>query len=270
MDGQSLAERLVRRDRVIVALMIGVLFLLAALYTISGIGMDMSALDMTAMRGMADMPGSRSPGVWTAGHALLVFLMWWVMMVAMMLPSVAPTVLLYAALLRRGSAAARVPAISAAFVAGYLAAWAGFSAGAAGLQWGLEALGFASATMLRLIDSLPGALVLVAAGLFQFTKMKSACLTRCRSPAEFIARRKRPGIAGGFAMGVEHGFYCVGCCWVLMALLFVGGVMNLIWIAVLAAWVAVEKLTPFGDMARRAAGIALIVWGGIILAGAGG
>lgn len=270
MDGQSLAERLVRRERVIVVLMVGVLFLLAALYTVFGIGMEMSALDMTAMRGMTDMPGPRSPGIWTAGHAVLIFLMWWVMMVAMMLPSVSPTVLLYAALLRRGSEAARVPAIAAAFVGGYLVAWAGFSAGATGLQWGLEALGFASASMMRLIRTVPGALILVAAGLFQFTKMKGACLTRCRSPAGFIARRRRPGIAGGFAMGMEHGFYCVGCCWVLMALLFVGGVMNLIWIAVLAAYVAVEKLTPFGDAARRAAGVILIVWGGVILAGAAG
>ena len=251
----------------IVALLIVVLFLSAALYTVFGIGMDMSALDMTAMRGMTDMPDPRAPGDWTAGHAILVVLMWWVMMVAMMLPGVSPTVLLYTALLRSGADAARVPAVSGAFVGGYLAVWAGFSSAAAGLQWFLEAQGLVSGTMMRLTDTAPGAVVLIAAGVYQFTRLKGACLTRCRSPAEFITRRRRPGIPGAFAMGLEHGTLCLGCCWFLMALLFVGGITNLFWIAGLAALVAVEKLTRFGDLTGRIAGAALIVWGGGVLAG---
>ncbi len=251
----------------IVALLIVVLFLSAALYTVFGIGMDMSALDMTAMRGMTDMPDPRAPGDWTAGHAILVVLMWWVLMVAMMLLGVSPTVLLYTALLRSGADAARVPAVSGAFVGGYLAVWAGFSAAAAGLQWFLEAQGLVSGTMMRLTDTAPGAVVLIAAGVYQFTRLKGACLTRCRSPAEFITRRRRPGIPGAFAMGLEHGTLCLGCCWFLMALLFVGGITNLFWIAGLAALVAVEKLTRFGDLTGRIAGAALIVWGGGVLAG---
>ncbi len=270
-DGRAaagLAESLLRRDRALVLCLIAVLFALAGLYTVLGVGMDMSALEMTAMRAMRDMPGAATPGLWSPGHALLVFLMWWVMMVAMMLPSVAPTVLLNAALLRRGSAPARAPAISAAFLAGYLAAWAGFSLVAVAAQWSLEAAGLVSATMMTLIDSVPGALVLIAAGVFQFTPLKRACLRHCRSPVDFLTQRRRPGASGALAMGLEHGVYCLGCCWFLMALLFVGGVMNLYWIVGLTAFVALEKLTPHGEVASRLAGAGLVVWGGYVLVSA--
>jgi predicted metal-binding membrane protein len=223
---------------------------------------------MTAMRGMQDMPGMRAPGQWTPGYAALVFLMWWVMMAAMMLPSVSPTILLHSALLRRGSEAGRVPVVSATFLAGYLAAWAGFSAVAVAAQWALEAAGLVSATMMTLIGTVPGALLLIAAGLYQFTPLKAACLRQCRSPAEFITRRKRLGASGAFVMGLEHGAYCLGCCWFLMAMLFVGGIMNLYWIVGLAAFVALEKLTPFGETASKVAGAALVVWGGSVLLGA--
>ena len=229
--------------------------------------MDMSALEMTAMRGMRDVPATTAARPWSSGYAVLVFLMWWVMMVAMMLPSVSPTVLLYAALLRRGAAAGQVPAISAAFLAGYLAAWAGFAAIATVAQWRLEAAGVVSASMMTLVDTVPGAIVLIAAGAFQFTQLKTACLRHCRSPAEFITRRKRKGVGGALAMGGEHGIYCLGCCWVLMALLFVGGIMNLYWIVGLTAFVALEKLTPFGEVASKTAGAALIFWGFYLLAG---
>lgn len=260
-DPKGLAERLLRQERRVVLALIAVLFALAGLYTAFGVGMPMSALEMTAMRGMTDMPGSAAPGRWSAGHAALVVLMWWVMMTAMMLPSVSPTVLLHAALLRLGARAARVPAISAAFLTGYLAAWAGFSVLASATQWALEATGQVSASMMTLTGTVPGALVLIAAGAFQFTPLKRACLSHCRAPAAFLARRHRPGATGAVAMGLEHGAYCLGCCWVLMALLFVGGVMNLYWIVALTALVALERLTPFGAAAGRAAGAGLVVWG---------
>jgi predicted metal-binding membrane protein len=247
---------------------IALLFALAGLYTIFGVGMEMTALEMTAMRGMRDMPAAVTPGQWSSGYAILVFLMWWVMMVAMMLPSVSPTVLLYSALLRRGAAAQQVPVISAVFLTGYLAAWAAFAAAATAAQWSLEAAGLVSASMMTLVDTVPGALVLIAAGVFQFTPLKTACLRHCRSPAEFITRRRRSGVEGAMAMGVEHGLYCLGCCWFLMALLFVGGIMNLYWIVGMTALVALEKLTPFGEAASRFAGAALILWGGYLLAGA--
>ncbi|WP_245770568.1 DUF2182 domain-containing protein [Roseovarius azorensis] len=244
------------------------MFLLAALYTFFGVGMSMSAFQMTAMRGMRDMPGSHAPGAWSLGYAILIFFMWWVMMVAMMLPSVSPTVLLYSALLRRGSDADRVPLISAIFLVGYLSTWAAFSLVAAGSQWALEAMGIVSATMMTLTDTVPGAIVLILAGLFQFSSLKQACLDHCRSPARFITMRRRSGAVGAFRMGLEHGLYCLGCCWFLMALLFVGGIMNLYWIVGLAAFVAIEKLTPFGDRIAKLAGGGLMIWGAFILVSA--
>ncbi|MHA6344397.1 DUF2182 domain-containing protein [Roseivivax sp. CAU 1761] len=261
MADHGLTERLLRRDRSLLIAMIGMLIVLAGLYTVHGVGMRMSALEMTAMRGMRDMPGPQIPGDWTLGYAVLVLLMWWVMMVAMMLPSVAPTVLLHAGLMRRSGHAADVPTMSAAFLAGYLLIWGVFSLAATGLQYGLEAVGIVSATMMTLIGTVPGGLVLIAAGLFQFTPLKRACLSHCQSPARFLTKRRRPGHRGAFRMGAEHGMYCLGCCWFLMALLFVGGIMNLYWIVGIAAFVAFEKLTPYGGPIGKLAGAALILWG---------
>ncbi|KUF08796.1 DUF2182 domain-containing protein [Pseudoponticoccus marisrubri] len=268
MTESPLAERLLRRDRALLLGLLALLFALAGFYTLFGVGMRMSALEMTAMSGMRDMPGPVAPGAWSAGYALLVFLMWWVMMVAMMLPSVAPTVLLHAALLRHAGRSGQVAALSGAFLGGYLAIWAGFSAMATAAQWALEAAGLVSATMMTLIDTLPGALLLIAAGLFQFTPLKAACLEHCRSPARFLADRRRPGRRGALVMGLEHGAYCLGCCWFLMALLFVGGIMNLYWIVGLAAFVALEKLLPRGPDLARLAGAGLVAWGLWILGAA--
>ena len=114
---------------------------------------------------------------------------------------------------------------------------------------------------MTLIDSLPGGMVLIAAGLFQFTPLKQACLSHCQSPARFLTERRRSGHRGAFKMGLEHGIYCLGCCWFLMTLLFVGGIMNLYWIVGLAAFVAFEKLTPYGGPTSKVAGAALTIWG---------
>ena len=260
-------ERLLRRDRLGVAMLIATLFGVASLYTVSGIGMKMSALEMTAMDGMRDMPSSDVPGSWSTDYMLLVFLMWWIMMIAMMLPSASPTVLLYSALLRRGAAARHAPALSAVFLSGYLTAWAAFSVMATILHHALETWGLVSSTMMTLINTVPGALLLITAGLFQFSTLKHICLQHCRSPAEFITRSRRPGAMGAFRMGLQHGSYCLGCCWSLMALLFVGGVMNLYWIAALAGFVAIEKLLPRGDLVSKAAGTFLMLWGGYLLVG---
>ncbi len=267
MTQLSVTERLLRRDRHLLVLMICALFLLAGLYTVFGVGMDMSALEMTAMRDMRDMPGVRAPGDWSASHALLVFLMWWVMMIAMMLPSVAPTVLLNAAMLRHTEDADRVAELCSVFLAGYLVAWAGFSLVAASVQWALEAAGVVSATMMTLIDTVPGGLLLIVTGVFQFSSLKAACLAHCRAPIKFLTERRKPGVRGAFLMGLEHGTYCLACCWFLMALLFVGGIMNLIWIVGLAAFVALERLSPWGETAPRVAGVVLILWGVVILGG---
>jgi predicted metal-binding membrane protein len=254
----GLLERLLARERLLVGGALTAVCLIAAAYTVAGVGMDMSALTMTAMSSMRDMPGGREAGAWTPAYATLVFFMWWIMMIAMMLPSAAPTILLHAALARTGKAAGSVPSQSAAFAGGYLATWAGFSLFAASLQWGLEAAGFVSATMMTLTArGLAGGL-LVAAGLYQFTPLKNACLTHCRSPAQFLVEHRRPGIAGAFRIGLAHGAYCAGCCVALMALLFAGGIMNLWWIAGIALMVAVEKLAPAGQRIGRVLGAVLI------------
>lgn len=263
MTEGGLTERLLRQDRGVVIAAIIAIFTLAGVYTIFGAGMRMSSLEMTAMRGMSDMPGPNAPGDWSFGYAILVLLMWWVMMVAMMLPSVSPTVLLYSALLRRGSDAALVPAISAAFLGGYLTVWGGFSAFATTAQWALEATGFVSATMMKFVSTVPGGLFLILAGIFQFTPLKQVCLTHCRSPAKFITEKRRTGVDGAFRMGLEHGVYCLGCCWFLMLLLFVGGIMDLYWIVGLGALVAFEKLTRYGETISKITGATLVVWGGL-------
>lgn len=259
-------ERLLRQDRLVLGSVIAILFAVAALYTVLGVGMSMSAIEMTAMSGMHDIPGPRAPGAWSVSYAALVFLMWWIMMIAMMLPSVSPTILLHAALLRHGNSDQNVTWVSLAFLAGYLLTWAGFSLLAALAQWALERTGLVSPTMMSLLHSTSGGLVLIAAGAYQFSPLKAVCLDHCRSPAHFIAEHHRPGATGALLMGLEHGAYCLGCCWFLMALLFVGGVMNLYWIVGLTALVAIEKLAPRGDSVARLLGLGLIAYGIYIVA----
>jgi predicted metal-binding membrane protein len=205
------------------------------------------------MAGMAMPP----PFGWAAAVA-----MWWVMMVAMMTPSVTPLVLLYVRVLRhhRGNAS-RVALAPAVYVAaGYLAVWLAFSLVAASVQLLVLRTGYLSSTMLWSSSALFSAAVLALAGLYQLSPLKSACLAHCRGPVEFLTRHWRPGRLGAVRIGVRHGAYCVGCCWMLMALLFVGGVMNLAWIAALAILVLVEKLAPAGPTVSRASGAVLLAW----------
>lgn len=200
---------------------------------------------------------------WTPGYAALVVIMWVVMMAAMMLPSAAPAILLVAALMRQRGDGRQLRA-SWVFACGYLAVWFGFSLMAAVLQWGLDQAGLLSDTMVSGSVVLAG-LLLIAAGIYQWTPWKQACLRQCRSPFELLTRYWRQGALGPAWAGVRHGAYCLGCCWMLMALLFVGGLMNILWIAALAILVFVEKLLPFGPRASRVAGAAMIVWGAVVL-----
>ena len=199
---------------------------------------------------------------WGPGTAAAVVLMWSVMMAAMMLPGAVPMVLLFAQLARRGGGSR---ATTWAFAGAYLLAWAGFSAIAAALHWLLQRIGLVSPMMVSTSPTLTAAL-LIAAGAYQFTPLKAACLTRCRSPLAFLMAEWRKGIAGAFIMGLRHGAYCIGCCWALMALLFVVGVMNLPLVAMLALAIAAEKLTPWGEWIARGVGIVLILGGGWVLA----
>ncbi len=214
-----------------------------------GAGTGMSAVAMTQMAGMPDMDMMMERAVWTPAYAVLIFAMWWVMMVAMMLPSAAPMLLLFARANRAQKARDRPYVATGIFAAGYLAAWGGFSALAAGLQWGLEQLDLLGPMMATTSWWLGGA-ILLAAGVWQLTPIKGVCLRHCRSPLSFLAQKWRPGPLGAFHMGLEHGTYCLGCCWFLMGLLFFGGIMNLFWIAGLAGFCSAGEDDPDGPLAR--------------------
>jgi predicted metal-binding membrane protein len=193
-----------------------------------------------------------------------LFAMWAVMMVGMMLPSAAPAALLYGSLVRKHAERGRTLPAVWVFVGGYLAVWMGFSAAAALLQAMLAQAALLTPMMASASAPLSGALLLVA-GIYQLTPLKQACLGKCRDPVGFFLTRWRSGPGGAFRMGVAHGVYCVGCCWALMLLLFAVGVMNLAWVALVAALVFVEKLLPAGRLTARFAGAALILAGLVVL-----
>ena len=266
MGQTSVIEATLRRDRLAVAAGLVLVALAAWAWTLAGVGMTMTpsggGMAMTRAIGAAAM----TPAPWSPAHAGLVFLMWWVMMAAMMLPSAAPLVLLAAALHRRKGRDGRPALAAGVLAAGYLAVWGGFSLAATLAQWGLEDAGLlAPGTMAAAAPMLAGGLLL-AAGLYQLTPLKRACLRRCRSPVAFLVAHWRPGAAGAFRLGLAHGAYCLGCCWFLMALLFVGGVMNPLWIGALALYVLAEKLAPRGHLLSRASGLLLAGWGVATLA----
>ena len=197
---------------------------------------------------------------WDLAHLVLLFAMWVVMMAGMMLPSAAPALLIYASVIRRSPDGARAPAHAYAFAGGYLVVWTLFSLAATGLQrWLAHAL-WLSPMMETQNRWFSGALLIVA-GLFQLTPWKRTCLDACRSPAEFLVQHWRPGIRGGYYLGLASGLYCLGCCWALMLLLFVGGVMNLWCIAALTIFVLLEKLAPLGVQGGRLSGILIFAFG---------
>jgi predicted metal-binding membrane protein len=184
----------------------------------------------------------------------------------MMLPSAAPTLLLFARVNRQAKGGDRAAVPTGIFAAGYLTVWGSFSALATLLQWALERQGLLSHMMAATSYRVGGA-ILVAAGIWQLTPVKNVCLRHCRSPLSFLIGKWRAGRAGAFRMGLEHGAYCLGCCWCLMGLLFFGGIMNLLWIAGLAALILVEKTVPPGLWIGRVAGVGAAVWGLLLLAG---
>jgi len=241
--GSSAADptsRLLRHERLIVAGGVALLVALSWWFLATGAGMGGGGMG----EGMAMAPPPLGA----------VVLMWWLMMFAMMLPSAAPTILLYGRVRQmRGSDAAI--AQTWIFLAGYLAIWLLFAVAAAAGQQML------SGGAMMLADERLATGVLIAAGAYQLSPLKSACLRQCRSPAQFLSRHWRPGAIGALRLGALHGAYCVGCCWLLMTLLFVGGIMNFAWIAALTLIVGVEKLLPGGEWLGRIAGVALIAWG---------
>lgn len=203
------------------------------------------------------MPMPDGAGVTAPGYALLTLIMWFLMMVAMMVPAVTPVVLLFDRVSQQ--AAARFPR-TLSFVGGYLSAWLAFSAGVCLLQIALIRIGWID-TMGITRHRLVTAVLLITVGIYQWLPLKSACLDHCRSPLQLLTQHYRPGLPGAWRMGLEHGLYCVGCCWLLMLLLFVGGVMNLWWVAGIAILTSIEKLLPRGKLIAQSVGLLAIVAG---------
>jgi predicted metal-binding membrane protein len=238
----ELLSGLLRHRRAVVLRALVAVTVAAWAYLLLAAGMEMD---------MDGGPKTVAPSAWSPPYAVLISLMWWVMMVAMMLPTAAPTVLLVTTLAwDRLPNPNLIPAAAMLFASGYLLVWSGVSLAATLLQWRLENAGRLSETM-AFGNEILASTVLVAAGLYQWTPLKDTCLRHCRSPTAFLIRHWRPGSLGAVGTGVRHGLFCLGCCWMLMALLFVGGLMNLAWVGAIALFVLMEKTMPWGDRMGR-------------------
>jgi predicted metal-binding membrane protein len=247
-------ESLIKKDRMIVIAGVVAVAAIAWGYTIY---LAHSNADMGTSMGIA-MGNVRS---WSGVDFLLMFVMWSVMMVAMMVPSAAPMLLIFAAVNRKRRQDSRPFVSTGVFLSGYLVIWAGFALGATLGNWGLHQASLLTSMMGGSSSGYLGGSLLLMAGVFQWSQLKYACLTHCRSPLSFLMSDWRYGTRGAFIMGLQHGKYCLGCCWILMVLLFVLGVMNLVWIAALAAFVLAEKVVPAGEKVSKVTGVVLMGWG---------
>ena len=255
MQSSTALEAVLKRDRLIV--LGGLVGITALAWAYTGyLTWEMGHMAMGMNMAMA-MPHMQT---WGLMDLVLLFSMWTVMMIAMMVPSTAPMILMFTTINRRRQAQQQPYVPTTIFLGGYLLVWIGFSVLAMLAQWGLHSTALLSSMMVSTSPIL-GGLVLLAAGSFQWTPLKYTCLTRCRSPLGFLMTDWREGPRGALIMGLRHGMYCVGCCWFLMALLFVAGVMNLLWVAAIAAFVLAEKVVPRGDLVGRVAGGGLVVAG---------
>ena len=263
-------ESFIQRDKIITIIAIAILVGATFTYTVLGVGMNMSAIQMTPGLGQSQMsmPNmsamkkmAATPAVWTFNYSVLMFFMWWTMMIAMMLPSASPMILLYTALIRRTKKAKSIIRQVTSFICGYLLAWAAFSLFAAALQSQLELRDWMSPMMMEATNIYLAAGILIAAGVYQLTPLKTVCLEKCRQPASFLANYKNTWVNSPLRIGLVHGFYCVGCCWFLMGLLFFGGIMNLYWIVGLIIFVAIEKLHEKGIIFGKILGGVAIVSG---------
>ena len=258
MQTSQRIEALVKRDRWIVIAGVVAVVVIAWAYTIyvaqSNSGMDMSmSMDSGNVRD------------WTGVDFSLMFVMWAVMMVAMMVPSAASMILLFAAVNRRRQEQSRPFVATGVFLSGYLVIWTVFALIATFGNWGLHQASLLTSMMGGSSSGYLGGALLITSGAFQWSQLKYVCLTHCRSPLSFLMSDWKEGTGGAFSMGLSHGRYCLGCCWILMALLFVLGVMNLVWIAALAAFVLAEKVIPGGEKVSKIIGVMLVAWGVLVL-----
>jgi predicted metal-binding membrane protein len=258
-------EKFLKRDRKVVLTGLALISVLswAYMFYLAGkmhTGLQTSKGVQTALQG-ASMP---KIAAWTSTDLFFVFLMWVVMMIAMMIPSAAPFILTFSKVMRKRHTQEDPYKTTGFFVLGYLTVWAGFSLLATFVQWGLFSATLLTASIGRIVPTLGGA-ILLAAGIFQWTPLKQACLSHCRTPIGFLLEDWREGNRGAFVMGLQHGGFCTACCWALMALMFVAGVMNVLWMALIAILILIEKVAPAGDWFGRAAGIGLAAWGGWLI-----
>jgi len=259
MPTTNTLEDILKKDRVIVLTALLVLCVLSWLYIIY-LYRQMYPMNMDAL--FFAMP--MTP-LWSWTDFVLLFLMWIVMMIAMMTPSVTPLVLIFA-MINRQRKQQQNPFVSSGYLlGGYFIVWGVFSLFATLLQWLLQQVSLLSPEM-ETTSNILGGIIVTTAGIFQFTPLKYACLKHCRTPINFISSKWKQGKWGALQMGMENGLYCLGCCWILMILLFVSGIMNLLWIAIIALFVLVEKVFPAPKLVSAIAGIVLITYGIIILA----
>jgi predicted metal-binding membrane protein len=266
----SIAEAVARRDRAVVGTGLGGIVLIAWAYIVH-LAASMQSLQVAMDSSMSPemnmqivMPNTI---VWGTADFVFTFLMWTVMMIAMMTPSAAPMVLLFTQVRRQRHLQQNPFQATSAFLTSYLLIWTVFSLVAALVQFGLHSAALLSPAMVS-TSALLGGFLLIAAGIYQFTPLKHSCLSRCRTPLGFLLNEWREGVRGAFVMGVRHGSYCVGCCWLLMTLLFVAGVMNLLWVAAIAIYILLEKTSPVGQWLSRGLGVLMIGWGAMLIIGA--
>lgn len=258
MQSDTRLEAVLKRDRLIVLSGLGGTAALAWAY-MGYLAWEMGNMDMSMEMAMPQMQA------WGVVDLFLLFVMWAVMMVAMMVPTATSMILMFVTINRRRQERAQPYVPTAVFLGGYILVWTGFSVLATLAQWRLHSAALLSPMMVS-TSPLLGGLLLLAAGIFQWTPLKYACLKHCRSPLGFLMTNWREGTRGAFIMGLRHGSYCTGCCWFLMALLFVAGVMNLLWVATIAAFVLVEKVVPRWDLVGRVAG-GILALAGLVLLG---
>jgi len=251
-------ESVIKRDRLVV--IAGVLAVVAIAWAYL-VFLAQDSDGMGASMAMAQLK------TWSAADFGMMFIMWAVMMTGMMVPSAAPMILIFATVNRRRQEQDRPYVSTAIFLSGYLLVWCGFAAIATLGNWALHVNDLLDKMMGGSTSDYLGGSLLVVAGAFQWSRLKYTCLTQCRSPLSFLMTDWREGAGGALRMGVTHGIYCVGCCWVLMLLLFVLGIMNLLWIAALAGFVLLEKVVPRGDRMSKGTGLLLILWGGLMISG---
>jgi predicted metal-binding membrane protein len=245
-------ESVLKRDRVVVV---------TGILCVAGLAWGYMVYLAFSMGGMDTGMAMVRWQAWTAADFGLMFLMWAVMMTAMMVPTAAPMLLLFATVNRQRREKQQPYVPTGVFLSGYVLVWCGFAAAATVANWALHVNSLLNSIMGSSTSAYLGSALLVAAGAFQWSRMKYVCLTHCRSPLSFLMNDWREGPRGALLMGLRHGVYCVGCCWVLMALLFVLGVMNLLWIAALAGFVLLEKVAPASFQVSRATGLLLAGWG---------